>query len=303
MIGNYGVIPEDFEGEKIHAFGYIVSEACGSPSNFRSGGNISELLRGQNIPGIYGIDTRYLTRLIRERGTLGGKISYKPLVGLDGDVLREIAEYRVTDAVKNVSVKDIILDLNKNYKYKIAMIDYGFKENIKRELEKRGCAVNIFPFDCDINKILDFNPDGIMLSSGPGDPADNPEIINNIKDIIKLSLPVFGIGLGHQLLALAHGFATKKLKYGHRGANQPVKNLMDGKVYTTNQNHGYTVEPESIDKNIAGILFENVNDKTCEGLEYKNKSVFSCEFFPEAFNKSERNTSFLFDKFIKSMEG
>jgi carbamoyl-phosphate synthase small subunit len=162
-----------------------------------------------------------------------------------------------------------------------------------------GCDIWLVPYNTSVEQIKNINPDGILLSNGPGNPADNPEIINNLKDIIKLNLPIFGIGLGHQLLALAHGFAIHKLKYGHRGANHPVKNLIDGRVYVTNQNHGYTVEPDSIDKNTAQILFENVNDKTCEGLEYKDKLMFSTEFHPETRYNSERNTSFLFDRFIQ----
>jgi carbamoyl-phosphate synthase small subunit len=215
----------------------------------------------------------------------------------------EIKNYKIKDAVASVSCKERhgIGIISPENKCKVFILDYGMNKSIRSRLLESGCGVWVAPYDTDIEEIKGLKPDGILLSGGPGDPADNPGIINNIKDIIKLGAPVFGIGLGHQMLALAHGFRTRKLKFGHRGANQPVKNLSDGRVYITGQNHGYTVEPESIDKNIADILFENVNDKTCEGLEYKDKRIFSCEFFPEAFNKSERNTSFLFDRFIDSM--
>ena len=297
LVGNYGKISPDFESGSIKASAYIVKSWCEEPSNFRCEGNLDTFLKSEDIPGLYGIDTREVTKIIRENGAMNCKITYSKN-NIDFD---EIKNYKIVRAVESASCKEIKEYTSEQTKCKAVMLDLGTNESIKARLVGSGCDVWLVPYDTGAEQIKNINPDGILLSGGPGDPADNPEIINNLRDIIKLDVPVFGIGLGHQLLALAHGFKTRKLKYGHRGANQPVKNLIDGKVYTTNQNHGYTVEPESIDKNIAGILFENVNDKTCEGLEYKDKLMFSCEFFPEAFNKSERNTSFLFDRFIGMM--
>ena len=298
LVGNYGKISQDFESDSIKATAYIVKSWCEEPSNFRCEGNLDTFLKSENIPGLYGVDTRELTKIIRENGVMNCKIAYSK----ENIDYGEIKNYKIAKAVETASCKEI-----KEYKSgsagakKVAMIDFGVNESIKTRLLDGGCDMWLMPYNSTAEQIKNINPDAILLSSGPGNPMDNIEIIANIKDIIKLGVPVFGIGLGHQMLALAHGFETKKLKYGHRGANQPVKDLNSGRIYITNQNHGYTVEPNSVDKNIAQILFENVNDKSCEGLEYKDKRVFSTEFYPEIFNKSERNTSFLFDRFIDSM--
>ena len=187
--------------------------------------------------------------------------------------------------------------------YKIVLIDYGAKESIKQKLLNKNCDVFIAPYNITAEEIKKINPNGIVLSDGPGDPdaPENSEIINNLKEILKLNLPVFGICLGHQLLALANGFKTNKLKYGHRGANQPVKDLLTGRVYITNQNHGYEVLTESINKNIAKAAFINVNDKTCEGIDYINKPVFSVQFHPDDC-MSPHGTGFLYERFIKYMD-
>jgi carbamoyl-phosphate synthase small subunit len=298
LIGNYGRITPDFESGSVKATAYIVNSWCEEPSNFRNEGNLDAFLKSEGIPGIYGIDTREVTKIIRENGVMNCKIAYaKDNIDFD-----EIKNYKITQAVESVSCEEIQEFKGENSKCKVVMLDFGAKESIKLKLLESGCDVWLVPYNTGAEQIKNINPDGIILPNGPGNPADNPEIINNIKDIIKLNLPVFGIGLGHQMLALAHGFKTKKLKYGHRGANQPVKNLSDGKVYITSQNHGYTVEPESINKDTAQVLFENVNDKTCEGIEYKDGLMFSAEFYPEAFHDSAQNTSFLFDRFIDGMK-
>lgn len=296
LIGNYGVIPSDLEGPSVSASAYIVKSWCREPSNFRSEGNLDTFLKSQNIVGVYGIDTRTLTKIIRESGTMNGKITTNPNINFD-----EIKSYRIQNAVESVSTKTIE-QCNGNYsRQRVALIDYGLKENIKRELIKRECDVWVFPANSTTEDLLSVNPDGIMLSNGPGDPADNIEIIENLKELMKLNIPIFGICLGHQLLALASGFKTHKLKYGHRGANQPVKNLLTGRVYITSQNHGYAVVSDSIDKTKARELFVNVNDKTCEGIEYIGAPIFSVQFHPEACG-GPLDTAFLFDEFIKAME-
>jgi carbamoyl-phosphate synthase small subunit len=299
LIGNYGKISPDFESGSVKATAYIVKSWCEEPSNFRCEGNLDTFLKSENIPGLYGIDTREVTKIIRENGVMNCKLAYSR-ENIDFD---EIKNYKIVQAVESVSCTEMHRRgfINGGDKYKVLLLDLGVKESIMLRLKESGCSFHIMPYNTDAERIKTINPDGILLSNGPGNPADNPEIIDNLKEIIKLGLPVFGIGLGHQLLALAHGFKTSKLKYGHRGANQPVKNLIDGRVYITNQNHGYTVEPDSIDENIAQVLFRNVNDNTCEGIEYKNKLMFSSEFYPEAFYHSAQNTSFLFDRFINSM--
>ena len=187
-----------------------------------------------------------------------------------------------------------------NGKYKIALLDFGMKENICRCLTKRDCTVYVFPSSTSVEELLSVNPDGIFLSNGPGDPSDNVDIIENVKKLIMLRKPMMGICLGHQLLALAHGFSTTKLKYGHRGANQPVKHLESGRTYISSQNHGYAVVNESIDENVAKPLFINVNDNTNEGLIYINEPCFSVQFHPEAC-AGPKDTSFLFDNFISML--
>jgi carbamoyl-phosphate synthase small subunit len=297
MVGNYGIISEDFESPSIKASAYIVKSWCEDPSNFRSEGKLDAFLKSQGIPGLYGIDTREVAKIIRENGVMNAKItSDKNNIDFD-----EIKNYKITDAIKNVSCKDIKLYKSEKSRYTVVLIDVGTKESLKDALLKKGCDVYIVPYNTTAEQIKSLNSDGIILSSGPGNPVDNVEIINNLKEIAKLNIPIFAVGLGHQILALAHGFKTQKLKYGHRGANQPVKNLNDGKTYITNQNHGYVVMPESINENIAQILFENVNDKTCEGIIYKDKLIFSTEFYPET-KDSPGSTGFLYDWFIENMK-
>ena len=300
LVGNYGKIPEDFESSSVKAAAYIVKSWCEEPSNFRCEGNLDTFLKAENIPGLHGIDTRQVTKIIRDNGAMNCKIAHSA----ENTDLDEIKNYKISGAVESVACKEMQEFKSGQNKYKVLVIDCGTKDSIKQRLLKSGCDVIIAPYNTDAEQIKAITPgaDGIIISGGPGNPADNPEIIDNLKDIIKLNLPVFGIGLGHQLLALAHGFSTGKLKHGHRGANQPVKDLTDGKLYITNQSHSYTVAPESIDKKIARVLFENVTDKTCEGIEYKGKPVFSTEFYPEVFQISAQNTSFLFDRFINSMK-
>jgi carbamoyl-phosphate synthase small subunit len=297
LIGNYGVIPEDFESGAVSCKAYIVKTWCPSPSNFRSEGDVDAFLSSRGIPGLYGIDTRELTKIIRENGVMNGMItSEKPeTVNMD-----EIRGYRIKNAVESVSAKEASKRGGAG-RFVVALIDYGAKANISRELEKRGCAVHTLPHCATYKDIERLGAHGIMLSNGPGDPADNARVIENLKDIVKLNKPVFGICLGHQLLALAHGFKTSKLKYGHRGANQPVKDLIEGRVYITSQNHGYAVVSESVDAETAEVGHVNANDGTCEGVRYKSGNVFTVQFHPEACG-GPRDTAFLFGRFVSHME-
>ncbi len=299
LIGNYGVITPDRERDIPVVSGYIVREICSFPSNFRCEEDLDKYLKDNNIPGIKGIDTRALTKVLREHGTMNGAITDSP----DEISLEEIKAYRIKDPVDEVSVKEIeVLEPQGDKKYRVCMFDYGIKRNIIRSLLKRNCEVYLLPASTKANKVREIAPDGLFLSNGPGDPTDNTESIETIKELMQDKIPTMGICLGHQILALAHGFATTKLKYGHRGANHPVKNLETGRVYITSQNHGYAVVAESLDKNVAKELFVNGNDKTNEGLRYIAEPAFSVQFHPEACG-GPQDTDFLFDEFIKMMEG
>ncbi len=298
LIGNYGVIPADFEGDVIGPCAYIVKEWCQVPSNFRCDGDLDTFFKEKGVIGLCGIDTRTLTKIIRESGVMNGAIVTDPK-NADFD---KIKNYKVQKAVESVSVKAFEEKTDDTKTKKIALMDFGYKMNIYRELENRGANVVVCPHNTTAQQIKAMNVDGIMLSNGPGDPAENVEVINNLKEIMALNIPTFGICLGHQLLALANGFKTTKLKYGHRGANQPVKNTETGRVYISSQNHGYAVMSDTIDEKIASELFINVNDKTCEGVRYKNFPAFTCQFHPEA-SSGPMDTAFLFDEFFKMMEG
>ena len=296
LIGNYGVIPEDFESQTISARGYIVKHWCHEPSNFRSKGTLHAFLKENNIVGLYGIDTRELTKILREQGTMNGMITSD----LQRADLEKIKAYSVTNAVESVSTKEMSV-LNPDGKYSIALLDFGYKENIVRELVKRNCKVTILPHNTPAGKIKELSPDGIMLSNGPGDPADNPEIIKNLREMVNYNIPIFGICLGHQLLALAFRFKTEKMKFGHRGANQPAKDMITGRTYITSQNHGYAVKTDSIDKTIARLWFLNINDNTCEGIKYLEKPVSSVQFHPEGCG-GPQDTGYLFDIFIEEID-
>ncbi|MCR5045104.1 MAG: carbamoyl phosphate synthase small subunit [Treponema sp.] len=310
LIGNYGVIPQDFESRKSWVRGYIVRELCDEPSNFRCKDKLDSFLKEQNIVGICGIDTRALTKKLRESGVMNGMIvsgKEAESLGLEKflqapkDLLQKIKAFKIEDAVKSVSRSDKEEESPKEKQTKkVALFDFGAKENIVRELLKRGCQVDIFPYDTSAKEIISLNPDGIMLSNGPGDPAENVGVIEEIKKLCDYKkIPIFGICLGHQMLALARGAKTCKLKYGHRGANHPVKDTKTGRVYITSQNHGYAVEPDSLGL-FAKMSFVNVNDGTCEGVEYTDIPAYSVQFHPEACG-GPHDTNFLFDKFFSMM--
>jgi carbamoyl-phosphate synthase small subunit len=298
LIGNYGVIPSDFESDAPCLKGYIVREWCQVPSNFRCEGDLDTFLKESGIPGIYGIDTRALTRIVREYGVLNCKISYSNEVSQSD--IDEIKKYVITDAVESTTSK-----ANEEFKAEkpeldVVLMDFGAKHNIGRELVKRGCNVTVVPANTTAEQIKAMNPDGIMLSNGPGDPAANTQIIEELKKLCEYKIPTFGICLGHQLLALSQGAKTEKLKYGHRGANQPAKELETGRVYITSQNHGYAVVSDSMPAN-GKVSFVNGNDNTCEGVTYTDMPAFSVQFHPEACG-GPKDTAFLFDRFIKMMK-
>ena len=311
LIGNYGVIPQDFESGRSWVKGYVVRELCDLPSNFRCQTTLDVYLKEQNTIGISCIDTRALTKKLRESGVMNGMILSGDEAEADfsnciNNYIEEIKKYRIKKAVESVSISEKICKNDKSdsdvksQQKKVVLWDFGAKSNIARELMKRNCEITVVPYDTDADMIKQMNPDGIMLSNGPGDPADNTKIIQEIAKLCESNIPVFGICLGHQLLALARGASTSKLKYGHRGGNHPVKNLETGRVYITSQNHGYAVEAQSL-PSFAKMSFMNVNDGTCEGVKYCDIPAFSVQFHPEACG-GPKDTNFLFDDFIKLME-
>ena len=347
LIGNYGDIPVDYESKKSWVRGYIVRELCDQPSNFRCSGQLNDFLKAQGIIGICGIDTRSLTKRLRESGVMNGMIvSGKNAEKLrPNEFLEKIKSYKIESAVERVQnnafdnchaepvsassghAELVSASINKIPKqvrndkitHHIVLFDFGAKLNIQRELEKRGCKVTVVPYNTTAEEVLKMHPDGIMLSNGPGDPAENTGVIEEIRKLCEYNkqvvsirpsaysttadgsttrvIPIFGICLGHQMLALARGCKTSKLKYGHRGGNHPCKDTETGRVYITSQNHGYAVENTSLPP-YAKISFFNVNDGTVEGITYTDIPAFSVQFHPEACG-GPHDTNFLFDRFLK----
>ncbi len=295
LIGNYGVIEEDFEGESA-LFGYVVRELCEHPSNFRSQYALDGFLEARGIPGLCGVDTREIVRITREEGVMNAMICDE----IPAD-LSALKSYQVENAVKSVTCAE-----KKAYpaqgeeKFRVALMDYGAKRNIIRSLQKRGCSVTVWPADTRAEDVLRDDPDGIMLSNGPGDPKENVFCIGEINKMLGQK-PVFGICLGHQLTALALGGDTVKLKYGHRGGNQPVKDQAAGRTWITSQNHGYAVVAQSL-RGVGQETFVNANDLSCEGMTYPDLKCFTVQFHPEACS-GPRDTGFLFDRFTAMMGG
>ncbi|MDI9243135.1 carbamoyl phosphate synthase small subunit [Fusibacillus kribbianus] len=298
LIGNYGICHEDMESLKPWPDGYIVRELSRMPSNFRSEDTIQHFLESNDIPGIAGIDTRALTKLLREKGTMNGMITTNENYDLE-EVLPKIREYSPRGVVRKVTCTEkSVLPGNG---FKVALLDFGAKRNIARSLNERGCQVTIYPAYTKAEEIIADAPDGIMLSNGPGDPKECVEIIEEIRKLYNTDIPIFAICLGHQLMALATGGDTYKLKYGHRGGNHPVKDLKTGRVYISSQNHGYVVDTDSLDEKVAVPAFMNVNDRTNEGLAYTGKNIFTVQFHPEAC-PGPRDSAYLFDRFLEMME-
>ncbi len=295
LIGNYGVIEEDFEG-RAFAKGYVVRELCDTPSNFRCQYSLDKFLKDNGIPGICGIDTRELTRILREEGVMNAKICKN----LPKD-MEEIMSYTVSDVVREAGRQSAeVFRAEGKELYNVILIDYGAKMNIVRCLQKRGCTVTAVPYDISAEEVLALNPDGVMLSNGPGDPEENTYCIEQIAKLIG-KVPVFGICLGHQLTALAMGGKTIKLKYGHHGANQPVKMADGSRTFITSQNHNFAVLSDSL-KGVGTEIFFNANDNSCEGMEYEGKNCFTVQFHPEACG-GPKDTEFLFDRFLNMMGG
>ena len=298
LIGNYGITP-DMESLKAWPDGYIVRELSRMPSNFRCEGTIQDFLKKYDIPGIAGVDTRALTKILREKGTMNGMITTNENYDLD-EVISKLKNYKVEGVVSKVTCEEkyVLEGTGK----KVALLDLGAKKNIAKSLNDRGCEVTVYPADTTADEIIASNPDGIMLSNGPGDPAECTSIIKEIKKLYETDIPIFAICLGHQLMALATGGTTYKLKYGHRGGNHPVKDLQTGRVYISSQNHGYVVDEDKIDPNVAVPAFKNVNDGTNEGLAYVGKNIFTVQFHPEAC-PGPQDSGYLFDRFLEMMGG
>ena len=298
LIGNYGITP-DMESERPWVDGYIVRELSRIPSNFRCEGTIQDFLKEHDIPGICGIDTRALTKILRDKGTMNGMITTDEDYDLD-EILPRLAAYTTGDVVSKVTcaAPKVLPGDGK----RVALLDLGAKRNIAKSLNDRGCEVTIYPADTPAETILAGNPDGIMLSNGPGDPKECTEVIKEIKKLYYSDVPIFAICLGHQLMALATGADTHKMKYGHRGGNHPVKDLSTGRVYISSQNHGYVVDVDKLDPSIATPAFVNVNDGTNEGLKYTGKNIFTVQFHPEAC-PGPQDSGYLFDRFIEMMGG
>lgn len=339
LIGNYGDIKKDYESSKCNLRGYIVRQWCEEPSNFRCDGDLDSYLKSQNIIGLYDIDTRRLTKILREVGVMNGmlisgnsKDALEAFAALKDEkkktaLLEKIKSYKIEKAVESVTGSatgveepaDVVFSESAKYRFvpvtadgtkindekeamkagkgkKVVLWDFGAKANIRRELLKRGLEVVTVPCSYTAEQIMALNPDGVMLSNGPGDPAENAGIIAEIKKLLKTGIPIFGICLGHQLLALANGAQTMKLKYGHRGANQPVKYTKTGRVYITSQNHGYAVKNDCLPEG-AVQSFVNTNDGTCEGLIYTKIPAFSVQFHPEACS-GPLDANFLFYEFV-----
>ena len=289
LIGNYGINLDDMESNKPQVKGFIVREKCNIPNNFRCEMNLDDYLKQNKIVGIEGIDTRALTKILRNNGTMKG------IITLDhselSEVKKEIEAFSNKDAVSNVTT-DKIYEIDGEGKH-VAIIDYGIKNNILNCFKKRGCKITVFPSNVTAEEVLNINPDLVFLSNGPGDPEDLETEIENIKKIIGKK-PIVGIGLGHQLLALSLGGSTTKLKFGHRGCNHPVKDLETGRVHITSQNHGYVVNevPEDVE-----ITHVNINDGTVEGLKHKTMPVYSVQFHPEA-SAGPKDSEYIFDRFL-----
>lgn len=298
LIGNYGVHTSDFESTRIHMSAYITREICDAPSNFRNQMDLDSWLKCEGIPGICNIDTRALTKKIRQQGVMNGRLTLKEP---DSEDTQALAKWSIKHAVRSVTCEASYEVPAGVAKHHVVLWDFGAKQNIVRKLHSMDCRITVVPSNASYLDILKLQPDGIMLSNGPGNPKENKSIVKELKRLCAYKIPIFGICLGHQLLALANGADTEKLKYGHRGANQPVLDHSTSKIYITSQNHGYAVKTASLPE-CAEMTFSNLNDGTCEGISYKTFPGFSVQFHPEACG-GPHDTEYLFHKFIDLMEG
>ncbi|NBH84484.1 carbamoyl phosphate synthase small subunit [bacterium C-53] len=306
LIGNYGVCLEDMESCRPWPDALIVRELSRTASNFRKDITIQEYLVRNHVPGIAGIDTRALTKILREKGTMNGCITTNENYDLSR-LMPGVKDYTARGVVEKTTCKEKYkIETGRggdehNRIFKVALLDLGAKKNIAESLAKRGCEVTVYPALTTAEEMIADKPDGIMLSNGPGDPKECTGIIEEIKKLGSSGIPIFAICLGHQLMALANGANTYKMKYGHRGGNHPVKDLDTNRVYISSQNHGYVVDMESLDDSIAVPSFINVNDGTNEGLKYTGKNIYTVQFHPEAC-PGPQDSGFLFDRFIDMMK-
>ncbi len=292
LMGNYGVIAEDCKDKKCHLTAYLVREKCDVPSNFRCTGTLEEYLKEQGIPAVYGIDTRELTRIVRETGVMAAAITFAPVTDF-----APLRRYEIANAVQAVAC-GTVKRYGKEGGCKVVAYNFGDITAIANELVFRGCEVIEVPADTSAEEVLKYDPDGVLLSGGPGDPAENAKAIEAMRALAG-KLPVFGIGLGHQIFALATGATTRKMKYGHRGGNQPVKEVKSGNVFISAQNHGYEVLSDSVTEGVVSYI--NVNDGTCEGIDYPQMDSFTVQFFP-AVCGGPHSAYGLFDKFVETMK-
>ena len=310
LIGNYGISEIDNESEKIHAFGLVVKDLCDTPSNSNSVMTIDKWLRDMEVPGVYGVDTRQITKKIRSKGTVKCVISTEGISISEAAGICDKAQLR-GDWMKEVAVKektvleplaDQLLPGSEGEPFDVAVIDFGVKGNILTCLRRRNCRLTVYPYGTPAANILASDPDGIFLTNGPGDPEEAVEAIEEVRNLIRLSeIPMFGICMGHQILAIALGGKTYKLKYGHRGGNHGVFDKNTKRSYITSQNHGYAVQYESIILKGMEITHLNLNDGTVEGMEHRDLPIFSVQFHPEA-SPGPNDTGYLFDKFTGMMK-
>ena len=299
LIGNYGLADDDYESKVPSIGGFVVKEINNEPSNFRYTKTLSEIMEEYDIPGISNIDTRKLTRIIREYGSMKAMITFvdTPLE----EALAKINTYKYpTNQIETVTCKRRWFSKTQNVKYNVVAIDCGMKTNIIRKLNEKECNVTIVPYGTTSEEILQLNPDGLFLSNGPGDPVNATSVIENVQEL-QDKLPIFGICLGHQIIALANNAKTFKLKFGHRGGNHPVINTKTNKVEITSQNHSYTVDPNSIKNTDLEITHTNILDETIEGLESKSSLTFSVQYHPESA-PGPHDSDYLFDIFINNMK-
>lgn len=296
LIGNYGINEQDLEAKRSYVRGFVVRENCDHPSNWRSKEKIEEFMQREGVIGISDVDTRALAKKLRSFGTMRGVIATSPF---------DIEELKIkVKEVPSLSGQNLVPTVTTEKIYnipgsgpKVVVMDFGAKGNIVRSLENRGCDVTVVPAQTTAKEILEIKPDGIMLSNGPGDPKDVPYAIETVKELGKQNIPIFGICLGHQILGLSLGANTYKLKFGHRGANQPVKDLKTGQVYITSQNHGYAIDQENLGDLKIRVTHLNVNDNTVEGIEHEELPLFSVQYHPEA-SPGPKDSEYLFDKFL-----
>ena len=302
LIGNYGVNGEDNESDRPWCPAFVVRHLSPVGSNFRCEGTLDDYLKQHDIVGIQGVDTRAITRILRNQGTMNGMITCAEDFCME-EALARINAYRVEGTVEQVTRKQVeVFPAEGTQLRRVALMDFGVKQNMINCLTRRGCEVTVYPAHTSAETILAGGFDGVMLSNGPGDPADNVEIIAEVRKLYDADIPVFAVCLGHQLMALATGASTRKMRFGHRGGNHPVRDVAAGRVFITSQNHGYCVCEDSVDPAVAEISHINVNDGSVEGLRYRKGNVFTVQFHPEA-SPGPKDTEYLFDRFMDMMGG